>query len=199
MRFQGRSLTWCNGQEGRSRKWAWLDRAVMNIAFANTFGSSYLEYLHRKSSDHSPMMLFFDVLRASYGPSPFKFQNMWCSHSSFLPCVEDIWKQLKPRSGLVRLATKLKKMKVALQSWNVQVFGRVDQSIKSLEERLEVLEHRLQVECTPEVVEQFFITKMELVEWQNREETRLAQRQRKNGYKRGSKHQIFSCNCQSKT
>lgn len=56
-------MMWCNRQEGRSRKWGCLDRVVVNIAFANFLGSSYLEYLSRKSSDHNPKVVFFDMSR----------------------------------------------------------------------------------------------------------------------------------------
>lgn len=56
--------------------------------------------------------------------------------------MEETWKQLEPSANLFLLVAKLKKTKVALRSWNKLVFGGVDQTIKTLEEKLEFLEHR---------------------------------------------------------
>lgn len=46
-------------------------RAMVNIAFANLFWSSFVEVASRKILDHNPLVVFFDVLRASYGPTIF--------------------------------------------------------------------------------------------------------------------------------
>lgn len=58
---QGHKMTWCNGQQGQSWKWTRLDKAMVNIAFANIFQSSYVEVALWKFSSHSPLVIFFDV------------------------------------------------------------------------------------------------------------------------------------------
>lgn len=45
MRSIGNTMSWCNGQEGASRKWAQLDRALVNVPFSAKFDSASLEYL----------------------------------------------------------------------------------------------------------------------------------------------------------
>ncbi|XP_040990989.1 uncharacterized protein LOC121238224 [Juglans microcarpa x Juglans regia] len=176
MRFQGRMMSWCNGHVGSSRSWARLDRALVNIDFSTNFGSAFMEYLTRKSSDHCSMVVHLSLPRSSYGPSPFRFQNMWCLHESFIMFVEDVWVQLECSHGLLRLAAKLKKLKVALKTWNKNIYGRVDLTIKALEEKMELLDFQLQEARDPAVEAEFLLTKMELAEWEAREECRWAQK-----------------------
>ncbi|XP_057954050.1 uncharacterized protein LOC131148352 [Malania oleifera] len=188
MSFGGRRFSWCNGHEGCSHSWARLDRAVMNMIFSNTFPNAHLEYLMRKLSDHSHMVINFDTVEMRYGASPFRFQNMWCSHDSFIDCVTKAWVELVYAQGLLKLATKLNKTKIALRAWNMQVFGRVDKNIKELEERLEVLENQLLCDSDPRIETEFFLTKLDLEIEEQKEETRLAQQAKKSWLKEGDQN-----------
>lgn len=49
---------------------------------------------------------------------------MWTSHEGFMELVSRVWLEESNGSGLVRLAGKLKRLKVALKVWNKQVFGQ---------------------------------------------------------------------------
>ncbi|XP_057982213.1 uncharacterized protein LOC131167424 [Malania oleifera] len=122
MSFNGRRFSLCNGHE---------------------------EYLMRKSSDHSPMVIKFDKL--------------------------EVWVEPVYAKGLLKLAAKLKKTKIALRAWNTQVFRHVDQNIKELEEHLEVLENQMLCDFDPSIQAVYLLTKLELEIWEQREETRLAQ------------------------
>lgn len=42
-----------------------------------------------------------------YGLVPFRFQNMWCLHETFLDCVKEAWDRHDSGSGLHKLATRL--------------------------------------------------------------------------------------------
>lgn len=66
-------MSWFSGHESQSRKWAMLDRALVNVQFINEFHAVKFEYLARKTSDHKPIMLHHSE---RYGPPPFRFQNM---------------------------------------------------------------------------------------------------------------------------
>ncbi|KAF5481500.1 hypothetical protein F2P56_002144 [Juglans regia] len=136
----GQRMSWCNGHGGVSKSWANLDRVLMNNFFASLFPSAHFNYLSCKSSDHCPMVVFSDQLPISYGPSPFRFLNMWCSHDGFIMCVKEAWNQQDAVSGLLKLSVHLKRTKIALRAWNKNVFGRVDVNIHALEERLDFLE-----------------------------------------------------------
>lgn len=117
---------------------------------------------------------------------------MWCSHAGFMPCVKEVCNQPNSHFGLCHLAAKLKKTKVALRSWNIHTFGQVDQSIKNLEEKLDFLKHQLQVEYNSKIEEQVWVTKMKLSEWEKRDKIQLAQKGKKNGFKKDIKTPSFS-------
>ncbi|KAJ0088691.1 hypothetical protein Patl1_32423 [Pistacia atlantica] len=174
MQVTGRRLSWCNGHEGHTRSWARLDRALINIHYANRFPSACFEYLIQKTSDHCPMLIA-QKQEVGYGPHPFRFQNMWVTHTDFRRWVEEVWKEPTTFVGLRRLAEKLKKTKLALRAWNRKVFGHVGQNIKELEERLEVLDSHLQGGYDEEAECDYLVTKLELDIWEKREELQLSQ------------------------
>ncbi|KAG2712327.1 hypothetical protein I3760_04G119700 [Carya illinoinensis] len=116
---------------------------------------------------------------------------MWCSHAGFMPCVKEVCNQPDSRFQLCHLAAKLKKTKVALRSWNIHTFGRVDQSIKNLEQKLDFWEHQLQVKYNSKIEEQVLATKMKLSEWEKREEIQLAQKAKKKWLQEGDQNTKF--------
>ncbi|KAK3207111.1 hypothetical protein Dsin_021157 [Dipteronia sinensis] len=111
----------------------------------------------------------------SYGPAPFRFQNMWCLHENFLSCVQEAWHRPNQGSGMLKLAIRLKRTKLALRAWNKIVFGHVDSNLKALEETLENLENQLQLGYAEDVEEDYLVTKLEINVWEKKEETHLGQ------------------------
>ncbi|KAK1575277.1 hypothetical protein Q3G72_004017 [Acer saccharum] len=171
----GQTMSWCNGHEGVARSWAKLDRVVINNVFSSQYSMAHLTYLNRKTSDHCPMIVNLERPSLSYGPVPFRFQNMWCLHENFLSCVQDAWHRTDLGSGMLKLAIRLKRTKVALRAWNRNVFGLVDSNLKALEGRLENLENLLQMGYAEDVEEDYLVTKLEINVWEKREAIRLGQ------------------------
>ncbi|KAK0593001.1 hypothetical protein LWI29_028893 [Acer saccharum] len=171
----GQTMSWCNGHEGVARSWAKLDRVVINNVFSSQYSMAHLTYLNRKTSDHCPMIVNLERASLSYGPAPFRFQNMWCLHENFLSCVQDAWHRTDLGSGMLKLAIRLKRTKVALRAWNRNVFGLVDSNLKALEGRLENLENLLQMGYAEDVEEDYLVTKLEINVWEKREAIRLGQ------------------------
>ncbi|XP_035540280.1 uncharacterized protein LOC118344244 [Juglans regia] len=56
MPFSGNGFSWCNGRLGMARSWARLDRALCNSKFKDLYPSGRIQYLPRRTSDHSPMV-----------------------------------------------------------------------------------------------------------------------------------------------
>ncbi|KAF5450314.1 hypothetical protein F2P56_030677 [Juglans regia] len=191
LNYHGNPLSWCNGQEGVSRKWARLDRVLMNMAFSDRFNLAQMEYIKRKTLDHSPMVIRLILVNTRYGPSPFRFQKMWCSHGSFQKLVEETWKQPTVGSGMVKLAAKLKRLKMGLRIWNKSVSGRVDTNIQELEARMAVLEAQLQSGFSEEIEAEYIVTKLEIDIWEKREESRLAQLATNKWLKEGDQNSKF--------
>ncbi|XP_035542978.1 uncharacterized protein LOC118346079, partial [Juglans regia] len=151
MPFSGNGFSWCNGRLGMARSWARLDRALCNSKFKDLYPSGRIQYLPRRTSDHSPMVL----------------GHLVSSTSS--------WQVEVNGTGLWKLAAKLKRLKLVLKSWNKDVFGWTGKHIKELEAKVEEGELRLQ-ECYSEDVEvDVLANKVELDVWLQREESRIAQ------------------------
>ncbi|KAF5462709.1 hypothetical protein F2P56_018695 [Juglans regia] len=127
------------------------------------------------TSDHCPMFIKFLKDPYSYGPSPFRFQQMWIEHQEFLDFVKNVWSEPTVGTGLDNLASKLKKVNVALREWNKQVFGRTNAHIAFLEEKVEGLEGTLQREWDVDAKRELVLASAELSSWRHREDMRLAQ------------------------
>lgn len=55
--FVGSPYTWCNNQQGLARRWARLDRCLVNPVWSNCFYAYLVTHLPRFLSDHSPLLL----------------------------------------------------------------------------------------------------------------------------------------------
>ncbi|KAF5445223.1 hypothetical protein F2P56_034289 [Juglans regia] len=175
MNSQGGKFTWCNGQQGLSRALAKLDRVLIDANFLSLFPTAHCLYLPRTTSDHCPMVIEFLSDPFSYGPPPFRFQQMWVEHPDFMTLVQKVWSESVIGSGLFKLATKLKKLKVALRVWNKSVFGRTNTQIAILEDKIENLENLLQRGWDDDIERELVRSSNELSSWRLREDIRLAQ------------------------
>ncbi|XP_041028214.1 uncharacterized protein LOC121268148 [Juglans microcarpa x Juglans regia] len=127
-----------------------------------------------------------------YGPSPFRFHNMWISYEDFLNVVTSSWREsIVSNSGLSKLAKILKRLKIALRTWNKKKFGQVDVVIRELEERLEVLEGSLQSNYNEDDKADLLATKAELEVWLKQEDMRLAQQAKKKWWVEGDQNSRF--------
>ena len=71
------------------------------------------------------------------------------------------------------------------------MFGRVDNSLKALEERLEILENHLQMGYAEDVEEDYLVTKLEINVWEKREAIRLGQIAKKKWLIEGDQNSKF--------
>ena len=76
----------------------------------------------RVVSDHCPVTL--DTTPPSWGPIPFRFENMWLSHKSFNKDFVNWWKDTVTYGWEGhKFMTKLKTFKEKVKKWNEEVFG----------------------------------------------------------------------------
>lgn len=79
------------------------------------------ESLARIGSDHFPIMLDTDLIK--WGPAPFRFENMWLSHSGFLEEVAKWWNECKVEGWEgFKFMKKLEYIKPKVREWNKKVF-----------------------------------------------------------------------------
>ncbi|XP_042950219.1 uncharacterized protein LOC122282325 [Carya illinoinensis] len=188
----GNSLSWCNGHFGRSRHCTRLDHCLFNTAALNAFPGANMEYLARTSSDHVLMTVSLEIQLIWYGFPSFKFQQMWVSHAQFFDCVSHSWNgDVVGGSDLYMLVTKLKRLKIALRTWNNQTFGKTVSHIAALENHIKGLEVSLQYEYVEDVEDDLVASQLELSVWLNREEQRLAQQAKQRWIQKGEANSSF--------
>ena len=70
-----------------------IDRFLATEDLLEKFSNAGVQKLNRPTSDHYPILLSMGCCK--WGPSPFRFENMWLNHSEFLPMVEYWWRNTK--------------------------------------------------------------------------------------------------------
>lgn len=81
-------------------------------------------------------------------------------YNEFFCFVKHMWLDPTHGSGLIKLATKLKRTKVALKMWDRTVFGQVDKMIKELETHLSLVEENIHNAFSTKVEEEYILLKM---------------------------------------
>lgn len=77
--LQNAEYTWSNLSE--NVVWCRLDRFLYSVEWENVFPNVRQSALNRITSDHCPVLL--DTISLKWGPSPFRFENMWLEHPTF--------------------------------------------------------------------------------------------------------------------
>ena len=87
-----------------------------------TFPQSRQEALPRWASDHNPISL--DTNPFKWGPTPFRFENMWLLHPEFKERFRGWWQECQEIGWEGhRFMRKLQFIKAKLKAWNRDVFG----------------------------------------------------------------------------
>ncbi|XP_026429782.1 uncharacterized protein LOC113326232 [Papaver somniferum] len=85
--LKGARYTWSNGQTNPVM--CRLDRFLISPSFEQQYPFVTQLAKARPTSDHIPILL--DISDPSWGPSPFRFENMWFMENGFLKLLEDWW------------------------------------------------------------------------------------------------------------
>lgn len=131
-------FTWSNMQENLvcSR----LDRFLFSLEWEELFPNVRQLASPRVTSDHCPVLLDSELF--SWGPSPFRFENMWLEHHLFRKCFEEWWKNcdVHGREGF-KFMWKLKLIEQNIKDWNMNVFGDTRIVKSSISRRIVELDH----------------------------------------------------------
>ncbi|XP_026383552.1 uncharacterized protein LOC113279054 [Papaver somniferum] len=88
----GLEFSWCNGRAGNKRILCNLDKALFNLKWIDTFSGWNYHVAARGISDHGPL-IGSDTFIGRALNTPFRFQQMWLTHPSFLQMVIDSWNE----------------------------------------------------------------------------------------------------------
>ncbi|KAL8546688.1 hypothetical protein ACS0TY_006424 [Phlomoides rotata] len=160
MDTSGPQFTWVTRRSNQGYMVAHLDRVLVNDGFLDFWHSAAATVLTRISSDHHPILLTLQET-ADHSIRPFRFQNMWSTHPSFLPLVLDSWRQfVTSYNPIHRVTQKLKRLKASLKNWNKVTFRNIYMEMEAASAALAAIqaestllgdsENRLmeEIECT---------------------------------------------------
>ncbi|XP_070039509.1 uncharacterized protein [Nicotiana tomentosiformis] len=117
-----------------------------NLSDLGFKGSLEVTHLSKIGSDHSPMLLKYDIEAPPIKKS-FRFLNFWTKHESFKEVVKENWNADFYANPFILFNYKLKKVKKALSTWSRAIYGDIFQRIARLNEV--VLVHEKQFEEYP--------------------------------------------------
>lgn len=115
--YQGLKFTWHNGQNSAQNIQKKLDWVLGNSSLIQCWPSTSATFLPRTVSDHSAaVVMFWPPMKPK--SFQFKFLNLWTSRDEFLPTVSQAWNIEVLGDPMMRLAAKLKSVKVALKAFH---------------------------------------------------------------------------------
>ncbi|RVW41750.1 hypothetical protein CK203_082054 [Vitis vinifera] len=89
------------------------------------------ETLIRRTSDHWPIAL--DTNPFMWGPTPFRFENMWLQHPSFKENFRNWWRGFQGNGWEGhKFMRRLQFVKAKLKEWNKLSFGELNEKKKSI-------------------------------------------------------------------
>ncbi|RVW93866.1 Transposon TX1 uncharacterized 149 kDa protein [Vitis vinifera] len=123
------SFTWSNMQESPVCKR--LDRFLYSNEWGLLFPQGLQEALIRRTSDHWPIVM--DTNPFMWGPTPFRFENMWLQHTNFKENFRDWWSGFQ---GIgwegYKFMRRLQYVKAKLKEWIKSSFGELKEKKKSI-------------------------------------------------------------------
>ncbi|XP_039123479.1 uncharacterized protein LOC120260105 [Dioscorea cayenensis subsp. rotundata] len=140
LNYTGPAFTWCNNQSGLARRWARLDRCLINLAWADFFKSNTLKHLNRAFSDHAPLFLL-SSLSTSPPKKIFRFDNSWFDLIGCHNAVRDAW-GLSPHGNPMQAFTHLlSRTRYNLCGWRYSGFNKVESALINLDNDINNLEN----------------------------------------------------------
>ncbi|XP_026420089.1 uncharacterized protein LOC113316073 [Papaver somniferum] len=110
----GLELSWCNGRVRNKRILCNLDGALYNLKWLDTFSGWHYHVATMGISNHGPLIGSDTVIERALN-TPFRFQQMWLTHPSFLQVVIDSWNEDLASNPIFMFMNKLKRLKKILK------------------------------------------------------------------------------------
>ncbi|XP_039116586.1 uncharacterized protein LOC120252479 [Dioscorea cayenensis subsp. rotundata] len=139
--YVGSQYTWCNNQQGLARRWARLDRCLVNPSWSNSFDACLVKHLPRFLSDHSPMLLSITP-RIGNKKKIFRFDNYWLDYVGCHEAVRKAW-CFTPHSNPMHAVSHLfSRTRYLLLDWKAKGLCSIDSAIEKLENSILEVEEK---------------------------------------------------------
>lgn len=93
-------------------KWSKIDRSLVNLAWLNPMPSCVANFLTSGMSDHSPVLIVWNVNHIRL--SPFRFDNKWALIPGFSDLVASSWNEEVHGDSMYIVCKKIKRLKLKL-------------------------------------------------------------------------------------
>lgn len=187
--LQNSDFTWYSERNGGV--WSRIDRWLLNEEAWDGLGEVTQRAENWGLSDHRMVALSWG--QQVTGPKPFLFYNNWLLDKEFDRMVKEWWSSTAVQgwSGYV-LQQKFKELKLKIKGWSGHSRTRGEENIKSLEEELQVIMERLELDGDSEELK---IKRCQIISglWDGykAEESKWLQKSRVRWFKEGDKNTSF--------
>lgn len=148
-----------------------------------------VKHLTRTASDHAPLLV--QMTDQPHFKGRFLFQKMWIDHPDFMPLISNVWQSEVRGSPSYIVSEKLKRLRYILKKWNWEVFGNVQENIKSITLHIDELEAQLMSHWNDDQCEQVNSLKQNLEQALKWESDLLIQKAKADWLKDGDKNTKF--------
>lgn len=111
-----------------------LDRALANGAWSELYPSGRCEYLCYESSDHRPLVTYFEPLRKKK-KGIFRYDRSLSSNHEVLKLIEDTWME----NTQLKVKQKVDKCRTAIIRWSKQQHRELKEKLESLKHQIDQL------------------------------------------------------------
>ncbi|XP_019233099.1 PREDICTED: uncharacterized protein LOC109213721 [Nicotiana attenuata] len=175
LQWKGDYYTWTNKQLGTDRIYSRIDRTFGDHEWMMQWGNLLVEYDVPLISDLSPMVLALAHLKQNI-KMPFRFFNVWAKHDSFLPLVEQIWRNNMTDNKMKDIWLKIKALSPLLKQLNNEEFKYISQKIKKTRAELISTQKQISNKCSDELAKMERQQLHNLEKWSMIEEQAMQQK-----------------------
>ncbi|XP_073021415.1 uncharacterized protein [Primulina eburnea] len=112
-----------------------LDRFMFTVGWTEIYPCYRKSILPRITSDHFPLVL--DLAKNKWGPTPFRFENVWLRDTSFKNLTKLWWNNTNSQGWAgYRFMMKIKTIKGDIKRWNEEVYGRMEMKSAELSNKI---------------------------------------------------------------
>jgi hypothetical protein len=129
-------FTWCNNRDAMATIWARLDRAMASVDSVNKFQGAQVKHLYGDSSDHCPLLIYYNTKILVPIKIPFRFEQMWTHDVGCFETIKKAWDHPTLETGMLRLLQKINQCRSQLGRWSKTQFGSVRRELKDKTEKL---------------------------------------------------------------
>lgn len=134
--FTSSSFTWCNNQSGTARKWARLDRCLLNPCCFALFDSYFIKHLPCLFFDQAPLLLTLTP-HIIWNKKVFRFDNFWLEYIGCHYALRNAWNFIPHSNPMHAFTHFISHAKSNLISWKKRSLNSIESNINRLD--LEIL------------------------------------------------------------